>query len=389
MSVADDIARAELLALEARGLLRTLDPLRSPPGAEIELRSGERLINLCSNDYLGLAGDPRVVQALADGAREWGAGAGASRLVCGDFLPQHELERALAEFESSEAALLFNSGYAANTGLLPALAGPEDLILSDALNHASLIDGCRLSRARVEIYPHCDLEAVERLLRTGARRKLLVTDSVFSMDGDRAPLLRLKQLCDEHGAMLIVDEAHATGVLGPHGAGLCAELGVVPDLRMATLSKALGAAGAWVAASRAVCQLLINRARPLIFSTALPPALACAALESLRILAGPEGDVRRGQLWRNVRRFAAGLAALGVKTRTDSPIFPVLLGDPDTAVRAAARLRELGVLAKAIRPPTVPAGTSRIRFALMATHTDAQVDAALRALGQVLGQTTK
>jgi 8-amino-7-oxononanoate synthase len=384
VTIADEIARGELAALEARGLLRTLEPLRSPPGAEIELRPGERLINLSSNDYLGLAGDPRVAQALADGARQWGAGAGASRLVCGDFLPQHELERALAELESTEAAVLFNSGYAANTGLLPALVGPEDLILSDALNHASLIDGCRLSRARVEIYPHCDASAVERLLQTRARRKLVVTDSIFSMDGDRAPLRQLKALCDAHGAMLIIDEAHATGVLGPRGAGLCAELGVRPDLRMATLSKSLGVAGAYVAASRAVWDLLINRARPLIFSTALPPALACAALESLRILTGPEGDERRAQLWQNVRRFAEGLGSLGLAARTDSPIFPVLLGDPDTAVRAANRLRELGVLAKAIRPPTVPAGTSRIRFALSAAHTSAHVDAALAALRAAL-----
>jgi 8-amino-7-oxononanoate synthase len=384
MSISDDIARGELLGLERSGLLRALEPLRSPPGAEIELRDGERLINLCSNDYLGLAGDPRVAQALAEGARRWGAGAGASRLVCGDFLPQHELERALAGLESTEAALLFNSGYAANTGLLPALAGPGDLILSDALNHASLIDGCRLSRARVEIYPHCDAAAAGRLLQTGARRKLLVTDSIFSMDGDRAPLLELKQICDAQGAMLMVDEAHATFVLGPRGAGLCAEEGVAPDVRMATLSKALGVAGAYVAASRAVCELLINRARPLVFSTALPPALACAALESLRIAASAEGDGRRAQLWRNVRRFAAGLNALGLAARTDSPIFPVLLGDPDSAVRAAARLRELGVLAKAIRPPTVPAGTSRIRFALTASHTDAHVDTALGALRAAL-----
>jgi 8-amino-7-oxononanoate synthase len=384
MSVADEIARAELAALEERGLLRSLEPLRSPPGAEIELRPGERLINLSSNDYLGLAGDPRVAQALADGARKWGAGAGASRLVCGDFLPQHELEGALAELESSEAAVLFNSGYAANMGLLPALAGPEDLILSDALNHASLIDGCRLSRARVEIYPHCDVDAVRRLLLTSARRKLVVTDSIFSMDGDRAPLRELKKLCDAQGAMLIVDEAHSTGVLGPRGAGLCAELDVRPDLRMATLSKALGVAGAYVAASRAVCDLLINRARPFVFSTALPPALACAALESLRILAGPEGDERRARLWHNVGRFAGGLSSFGLAARTDSPIFPVLLGDPDTAVRAATRLRQLGVLAKAIRPPTVPAGTSRIRFTLSAAHTDAHVDAALRALRAAL-----
>jgi 8-amino-7-oxononanoate synthase len=338
------------------------------------------LINFSSNDYLGLAADPRISQALAEGALAWGAGAGASRLVCGDFLPEHELEEELARFEGSEAALLFGSGYAANCGILPALAGPEDLILSDALNHASIIDGCRLSRARVEVYPHADLGAVERLLRGMARRKVVVTDAVFSMDGDRAPLRGLAALCAASGALLIVDEAHATGVIGPQGAGLAAEQGVSNDVRMATLSKAFGVAGAYAAASRAVCELLVNRARPLIFSTALPPALACAALASLRILSGPEGDQKRARLWDNIRRFATGLRAAGIEAREDSPIFPVMLGAPERAVAAASRLREQGFLVKAIRPPTVPPGTSRLRFALSAAHTDAHIDSALAAL---------
>ena len=353
MAGADEIARAELDALRARGLLRSLEPLRSPPGSEIELRPGERLINFSSNDYLGLASDARIAEALAVGTRTWGAGAGASRLVCGDFLPQHELEAELARFASSEAALLFGSGYAANCGILPSFAGPEDLILSDALNHASIIDGCRLSRARVEVYPHGDVGAVEKALRAPARRKIVVTDAVFSMDGDRAPLRELAALCSAAGALLIVDEAHATGVIGPRGAGLAAELGVAADVRMATLSKAFGVAGAYVAASRAVCDLLLNRARPLIFSTALPPALACAARASLEILAGSEGDARRSRLWSNVRRFAAGLREAGLPAREDSAIFPVVTGTPDRALAMAAHLRELGILAKPIRPPTV------------------------------------
>jgi 8-amino-7-oxononanoate synthase len=380
MPGADDIAEAELGSLRARGLLRSLEPLRTPQGVEVELRPGERLINFSSNDYLGLAGDPRLAQALADGARAWGAGAGASRLVCGDFLPEHQLERELARFEGSEAAVLFASGYAANCGILPAFAGPEDLIVSDALNHASIVDGCRLSRARIEVYPHADAGAAARLLRTAARRKLVVTDAVFSMDGDRAPLRDLASFCAAEGALLIVDEAHATGLLGPRGAGLSAEQGVAPDLRMGTLSKAFGLAGAYAAASRPVCELLVNRARPLIFSTGLPPALACAALESLRILSGPEGDERRARLWSNVRRFAAGLQAAGIPAPEDSPIFPVLLGSSERAIAAAARLREQGILAKAIRPPTVPPGTSRIRFALSAAHTEAHIDTALAAL---------
>ena len=385
MPLADDIARAELLSLEERGLLRSIEPLRSPPGAEIELREGERLINFSSNDYLSLAGDERIAQALCEGVRRWGAGAGASRLVCGDFLPQHELEEELARFEGAEAAVLFNSGYAANCGLLPALAGPEDLILSDALNHASIIDGCRLSLARVEVFPHADADAASRLLARGsARRKLVITDAVFSMDGDRAPLRELAETCRQNRAILVVDEAHATGVLGPGGAGLCAALDVRPDLLMATLSKAAGVVGAHVAASRAVCSLLINRARPLVFSTALPPALACAGLAALRILSGPEGDERRAQLFSNVRRFAAGLRSLGLAASEDSPIFPLILGDPDSARRVAAQLRERGLLVKPIRPPTVPAGTSRLRFALCSAHSEAHLDAALAALRSVL-----
>jgi len=380
MAGADEIARAELDALRARGLLRSLEPLRSPPGSEIELRPGERLINFSSNDYLGLASDARIAEALAVGTRTWGAGAGASRLVCGDFLPQHELEAELARFASSEAALLFGSGYAANCGILPSFAGPEDLILSDALNHASIIDGCRLSRARVEVYPHGDVGAVEKALRAPARRKIVVTDAVFSMDGDRAPLRELAALCSAAGALLIVDEAHATGVIGPRGAGLAAELGVAADVRMATLSKAFGVAGAYVAASRAVCDLLLNRARPLIFSTALPPALACAARASLEILAGSEGDARRSRLWSNVRRFAAGLREAGLPAREDSAIFPVVTGTPDRALAMAAHLRELGILAKPIRPPTVPQGTSRIRFAVTSAHTVDHIDRAIAAL---------
>jgi len=380
MAGADEIARAELDALRTRGLLRSLEPLRSPPGSEIELRPGERLINFSSNDYLGLASDARIAEALAVGTRTWGAGAGASRLVCGDFLPQHELEAELARFASSEAALLFGSGYAANCGILPSFAGPEDLILSDALNHASIIDGCRLSRARVEVYPHGDVGAVEKALRAPARRKIVVTDAVFSMDGDRAPLRELAALCSAAGALLIVDEAHATGVIGPRGAGLAAELGVAADVRMATLSKAFGVAAAYVAASRAVCDLLLNRARPLIFSTALPPALACAARASLEILAGSEGDARRSRLWSNVRRFAAGLREAGLPAREDSAIFPVVTGTPDRALAMAAHLRELGILAKPIRPPTVPQGTSRIRFAVTSAHTVDHIDRAIAAL---------
>ncbi|HUJ27025.1 MAG TPA: 8-amino-7-oxononanoate synthase [Myxococcales bacterium] len=376
MGLADGIAQEELAALRARGLLRSLEPLLTRAGAEIELRPGERLINLSSNDYLGLAGDGRIAAALAEGAARWGAGAGASRLVCGDFAVEHELEAALARFDGAEAAMLFGSGYAANCGLLPAFAGPGDLIASDELNHASIIDGCRLSRARVEVYPHGDVEAAARLLQLPARRRLLVTDAVFSMDGDVAPLRELSAVCEERGAILVVDEAHATGVV---------ELPVAAEIRMSTHSKGLGLVGAHVAGSPAVCDLLVNRARPLVFSTGLPPAVAHATLAALRIVEGAEGAQRRARLFRNVARFSEGLKGLGLPVaKAVSPIIPLVLGDPDTALRVASRLRELGVLAKAIRPPTVPAGTSRIRFALSAAHTDAHLEAALDALRKAL-----
>ena len=383
MSVADEIARAELRALHDAGLQRQLEPSRAAPGVMIELRPGERLINFSSNDYLGLAADPRVAKALAEGASKWGSGASASRLVVGDFEPHHELEAAVASLEGAEAALLFGSGYAANSGLFGAFVQQEDLIVSDELNHASIIDGCKLSRARIEVYPHGDIEAARRLLKLPTRRRLLVTDAVFSMDGDRAPLRDLARICADHGAMLAVDEAHSSGVTGPRGAGLCAELDVASDLRLTTLSKAFGVFGAAVSGTRAVRELLISRARSLLFATGLPPALACAALESLKIATSPEGDERRAKLWRNIRQFAAGLRKLGLEAREESAIFPVILGSPERAVEGALRLRELGCLAKAIRPPTVAAGTSRLRFALSALHTEAHVDAALSALRQI------
>ena len=386
MAGADGLAREELAAITANGLLRSLEPLRTGAGAEVELASGERLVNFSANDYLGLASHPAIRQALADGARQWGTGAGASRLVCGDYLPHHALEQELARFEGTESAVLFNSGYAANCGLVPAFAGPEDAVLSDALNHASLVDGCRLSRARTEVYPHADVAALEAALRRarqkGARRVLVATDTVFSMDGDLAPLGQIVEACERHGALLVADEAHATGVLGPRGAGLVAQLGLGGrvDLRMGTLSKAAGAFGAYVAATRACCELLVNRARPLIFSTGLPPAVPHAALTALRILEGEEGDALRGRLRRNVERFAVGLRALGLPAEAATPIFPVVLGTPEAALSASAQLRRRGLLVKPIRPPTVPAGSSRLRIALTAAHTDAHLDLLLSAL---------
>jgi len=386
MGIADRIAREELSALEAQGLLRFLEMQTSAPGAEIALASGERLVNFSSNDYLGLASHPAIGESLARAAARWGSGASASRLVCGDFVPHRELENALARFEEGEAAVLFGSGYAANCGLLPAFAGRDDVILSDALNHASLVDGCRLSRARVEIYPHCDTEALADSLRRaregGARRILVATDTVFSMDGDLAPLGEIAALCEGQGAVLAVDEAHATGVLGPRGAGLAAALGLASkiDLRMGTLSKSAGVLGAYVICSRACRDLLVNRARSLVFSTALPPAIAEAALVAISLIEGAEGESRRARLRRSIGRFAAGLRKLGLPAPGATPIFPILLGAPEAALRAAAMLRTKGLYVRPIRPPTVPPGSSRLRIALSAAHEDEHIDRLLAAV---------
>jgi 8-amino-7-oxononanoate synthase len=376
---------AELEALEARGLRRRLEPLASAQGPVVTV-GGRALVNLCSNDYLGLAGDPRLRRAAAEAAEREGAGSGAARLVAGDLEVHGRLERALAAFEGTEAALLFNSGYHANAGVPAALVGRDDAIFSDVLNHASIVDGCLLSRAEVVRYRHGDVDELDALLaRTRARRKLVVTDTVFGMDGDAAPLAAIADRCERHGAMLYVDEAHATGVLGPRGAGLVDALGLEGrvDVRMGTLGKALGSFGAHVSGERRLVEWLVSRARTFVFTTALPPAACGAALAALEIVRGePE---RRARLHALAARAKAGLARLGFDLpRVVAPILPVVLGAEERALSASRLLRERGFFVRAIRPPTVPRGTSRLRVALTAGHTEAQVDAFLGALEEVL-----
>ncbi len=377
----------ELEALEAKGLRRTLEPLQGAQGPVVEV-GGRRLVNLCSNDYLGLASDPRLVAAAMEATRREGAGAGAARLVAGD-LPVHGLlERRLAAFKGTQAALLFSSGYHANAGVLAALVDREDAIFSDRLNHASIVDGCRLSLAKMHRYPHCDLGALSRLLSgTRARRKLVVTDAVFGMDGDAAPLSEIADLCQRHGAMLYLDEAHATGILGSSGAGWAEAEGVTDrvDVIMGTLGKALGSFGAFVAGSRPLTDWLTSRARTFIFTTALPPAPCGAALAALDVVAGePE---RRARLHALAARMKAGLAALDFDvSRVVAPIFPVVLGEEALALEASRRMRERGWFVRAIRPPTVPAGTSRLRVSLTAAHTEEQVDGFLADLREVLDE---
>jgi 8-amino-7-oxononanoate synthase len=376
---------AALAELDAKGLRREIEPLAPAQGPVVRV-GGRDLVNLCSNDYLALANDPRVRRAAADAAEREGAGSGAARLVAGDLPSHRALEAALARFKGAEAALLFSSGYHANCGVVPALADRGDAVFSDRWNHASIVDGCRLSFAETHRYPHCDVDALERLLaRSAARRKLVVTDAVFSMDGDAAPLRELCDACERHGAMLYVDEAHATGVLGPGGGGLAEALGVASrvDARMGTLGKALGSFGAFVCGSAALREWLVSRARTFVFTTALPPAACAAALAALGIVAAePE---RRARLAALGERMKAGLARLGFPLpRVVAPIFPVVLGEERVAIDASRRLRERGFFVRAIRPPTVPPGTSRLRVTLTAGHDERQVDAFLGALDEVL-----
>ncbi|MBX3438788.1 MAG: 8-amino-7-oxononanoate synthase [Planctomycetaceae bacterium] len=349
---------------------------------------GRRLINFASNDYLGLAGDERLRQAAQQVLDACGTGAAASALICGRS-PWHErLEEKLASFEGTEAALLFPTGYAANVGAIAALVGRGDAVFSDALNHASLIDGCRLSRAEVCVFPHRDVDRLAEQLKQqrGARRRLIVTDGIFSMDGDPAPLIELAELAERFDAMLLVDEAHATGVLGESGRGTCAHYGVESShlVRVGTLSKGLGTLGGFVAGSSELIEYLWNRARTQVFSTALPPALCAAALCALEI-AQNEPQRRRHvcHLSVQLRRALVNLD-VPVPIDGDVPIIPIILGGAERAVRISASLARDGLLVPAIRPPTVPQGTSRLRISLSAAHSPDVVDVLARRISDAV-----
>jgi glycine C-acetyltransferase/8-amino-7-oxononanoate synthase len=363
----------ELAELEAQGLRRTLRTVDGQgPRAMVD---GRDVLLLCSNNYLGLAGHPALLEAAAAATYRYGAGSGASRLVSGTLPPHARLEERLAAFKGTEAALLFNSGFAANTGILQGLFGPDDVIFSDELNHASLIDGCRLSRARTVVYPHGDAAALEALMTGQARlrrgRWLIVTDGVFSMDGDIAPLPALCTLKERFDALLMVDDAHGTGVLGATGRGTAEQLGCLEriDLQMGTLGKALGCAGAYLAAPRVVIDTLINRSRPFIFSTSLPPAVPAAALAALDLVESAAGVQLRARLRDNLALFAGRLRAAGLDLLTSATqIVPVLVGEPAPTMAITRRLLADGIFLQGIRPPTVPEGTCRLRATVMASH---------------------
>ena len=371
----------QLHALDRRHLRRRLQTVASATGPTIEL-DDRRVILLASNNYLGLSTHPAVIQAAIAAIRTYGVGAGASRLVSGTMVPHRELEAALARFKATDGALTFASGYVANISAIPSLVGAEGLILTDRLCHASLIDACRLSKARFRVFRHGDMNHLEELLarRTARHRTLLVTDAVFSMDGDLAPLVDLASLAERYDCLVFVDDAHGTGVMGRTGRGSLEHCGVEARIpfHMGTLSKALGSAGGYLVGSDSFVQFLITTSRPFLYTTAPPPAVAAAALAALRLIDSEPG--RRTALWNNREYFFAGLRRLGFRTTaTVSPIIPVLIGDAERAVRFSRHLLDEGVYAPAIRPPTVPRSTSRIRATVTADHTTGQLDEALAA----------
>jgi 8-amino-7-oxononanoate synthase len=376
-----DVAE-RLEELRDRGLHRRLRLVSGPQGPRVTL-DGRQVLLLCSNDYLGLANHPKVRAAAADAAMRWGAGAGASRLISGNMQPHSRLEKRLAAFKGYEAALLFGSGYLANTGTIAALAGHNEVVFSDELNHASIIDGCRLSRAETFVYRHGDVEHLAWGLRkAGERAALIVTDGVFSMDGDVAPLERLVELARRSSCRLMVDEAHATGALGPGGRGSVAAAGLSGevDVVLGTLGKALGSYGAYVCADRQTTDYLLNAARSFVFSTALPPPVAAAGLAALELLESSPDRVER--LGANAATLRKALAAEGLAPGTSrTQIVPVEVGDAERTMALSEALLERGVFAQGIRPPTVPEGSSRLRLTVMSTHRAEELERAARLVG--------
>ena len=375
---------AELAALDARGLKRQRRILDSPQSAHVVV-DGRAAVAFCSNDYLGLAADPRLIAAAADGAQLCGVGAGASHLVLGHAAPHHKLEQALASFVRLPRALLFSSGYMANIGIVTALAGRADAVFADKLNHASLNDAVLLSRAQFRRYAHGDLGALERLLAAStARRKLVVTDAVFSMDGDIAPVPELLRLCERYDAWLVLDDAHGFGVLGAGGGGVLRHFNLASSriVYMATLGKAAGVSGAFVAGDADLVETLVQRARTYIYTTATPPLLAHALLASLGIIAAEEW--RRELLARLIGQLKQGIAGLRWRLLpSDTPIQPLVIGGNDEALRVAAALAARGVQVPAIRPPTVPQGSARLRISLSAAHTQHDVAQLVETLHEV------
>ncbi len=393
--------KTELEDLKKKNLLRSLRQMDSDQDAIVTV-DGQKCVNFSSNNYLGLANDHRLKSAAIQAIQEYGTGSGASRLITGSMKLHHELEAKIAEFKGAEATLLFNSGYHANIGILSALLRKEDVVFSDQLNHASIIDGCRLSGAKVRVYPHCNVVELEELLAQEVRevrqvravRRVIATDSIFSMDGDAAPLAELMSLAEKYDAWLMVDEAHATGVYGAKGSGLIEEMFPLREknevsrerlIQMGTLGKALGSFGAYVAGPKVLIDYLINKSRSFIYTTALPPAIAASALAAIEIVE-KESSLRE-KLWENIDYFNTqmkGATRRVAPTELKSPIIPLIVEDSEKALTLSQKLFEKGMIVTAIRYPTVAQGTERLRITLMATHTKSQIDLLIEALHELL-----
>jgi 8-amino-7-oxononanoate synthase len=402
MKTFDEDLAARLIDLREQGLFRELRRVDSPQSTRIQIK-GQTLLNFSSNDYLGLANEPAVKAAAAEAVGKYGAGSGASRLICGNLAPHAELDEALAAFKGTPAALSFSSGYAAAVGTICALLDSNDVILVDKLVHACIVDAARLSRAKLRVFGHNDLNDVERMLRWADKRRaaaeeegetsriLIVTESIFSMDGDQAPLRELFELKEKYGAWLMIDEAHATGIFGARRRGLAEELGIAQkvEIQMGTLGKALGSSGGYICGSRALIDCLINRARSFVFSTAPVPAASAAALAAVRFVQSDAGEARCKQLWDNVATVSAHRAArkgtpMADRRSKTAAIIPITIGDEAKAMEIARRLQEQAIYIPAIRFPTVARGEARLRLTLSAAHTAADITQMLAALDSVL-----
>jgi len=384
-----DYLKAELDELERQGLRQHPRTLESEQRARARF-DGKEVVNLASNNYLGLAAHPKLKEAAAKAADEYGAGSGAVRTIAGTMTLHRELERRFASFKGADAALMFQSGFTSNAGTVAAILTPEDVIVSDQLNHASIIDGARLSRAEIKVFPHKDVAAADAILeetKKEGRRQLLITDGVFSMDGDIAPLAGLVDVADRHDAIMMVDDAHASGVFGKNGRGTIDHFGMHGrvDIQVGTLSKAIGVLGGFIAGPQTLITWLVNRGRPFLFSTSAPPAVVAACLEALDIMRDEPDRLER--LWSNTTMFKEGLHELGFDTgASQTPITPVITGEEEATQRFATRLFEEGVFAPAIVFPTVARGSARVRTIVTADHTEQDLLDALDIFGRVGGE---
>ena len=365
----------ELSSLKEHALMREYRTVESAQGPYIQIK-GKSYLSFCSNNYLGLADHPKIKQAAIAAINQYGWGTGASRLVAGNMTLHEELEKKIAEFKGTEATLLFPTGYMANVGALCAIVGREDIVIGDKLNHASIIDGCRQSGATFRVYPHNNVSQLESLLQKSStyRRRMVVTDSVFSMDGDTAPLPEIVEIAQKYDAILMIDDAHATGVFGQHGKGMIEHYGLEGkvDIIMGSLSKAIGSIGGFIAGNKCLIDFLKNKARSFVYTTALPPAACAASLAGLILI--QEDTTPIDKLWDNIRYLRSQLSKFISNISGESPIVPIIIGSAEDALRISKRLYEKGILIPAIRPPTVPLGTSRLRISLMATHSKEDIN---------------